>query len=112
VPHSPSDDESRFVTVASLRDLPRGSVATVEHAGRTVALFHTSEGVFALDDTCTHAGGPLSEGEVENGRVTCPWHGAVFELTTGRTEADFASGPVRCYDVRIRGDAIEIAARD
>ncbi len=60
-------------------------------------------------DTCTHVGGPLSEGEVEGTSVRCPWHGAVFDLTTGDMQGPPARGPVTRYEVRVEGDGIELA---
>jgi len=62
----------------------------------------------ALDDTCPHRGGPLSEGFVEEGVVTCPWHGWQFQLASGECLTD----PNTCqtkYEVKVEGDDIFIS---
>ncbi len=52
--------------------------------GREVALFKVNGVIFALDNFCPHAGGPLNEGKVENGTITCPWHAWTFDIPTGK----------------------------
>ena len=64
--------------------------------------------LFAIDNTCTHRGGPLSEGELSGYAVTCPWHGATFDVRTGEVTKTPASESVGCYSVRVSGDDIEI----
>jgi nitrite reductase/ring-hydroxylating ferredoxin subunit len=97
----------RFVSVARLDDLPENGAVSVEVGRRTIALFRCDGRLHALDDLCPHSGGPLSEGEVEGGRVTCPWHGARFALDGGASESPI-SGDVRCHPVREREGAIEV----
>jgi nitrite reductase/ring-hydroxylating ferredoxin subunit len=99
---------SSFISVARVDQLGPGRALAVEVQGRTVALFQVGERIFAVDDTCTHSGGPLSEGEVCGTQVTCPWHGATFDLTTGRRGDDLASHDLRSYPVRVERGAIEI----
>ena len=69
--------------VGSIADVPlfEGRVAVVD--GARVAVFRTADGLFALDAACPHAGGPLSDGIVAGGCVTCPLHGWRFDLRTG-----------------------------
>ncbi len=59
-------------------------------ADKPVAIFKVGEKFFAIEELCPHRGGPLSEGKVENGCVTCPWHQASFDIATGKV----LSGPV------------------
>ena len=80
----------------------------VQVEGRSIALFDLGETCRAVDDECTHAGGNLSEGEVEAGIVTCPWHGARFDLATGKALSAPASEPVTAYPVRIEHGSIWI----
>jgi 3-phenylpropionate/trans-cinnamate dioxygenase ferredoxin subunit len=75
----------------------------VQVEGRPIALFDLAGNCYAIDDTCTHAGGPLSEGEVEDGAVVCPWHGARFDLRSGAVLAPPAGSAVRSYPVKIQG---------
>ena len=88
--------------------LTPGRPICVQVAGRAIALFDLGgpDACRAVDDECTHAGGNLSEGEVEEGVVTCPWHGARFDLTTGEVLSGPAERPVRSYPVRIQGAEI------
>ena len=76
---------TQFIKVASTADLAPGEARSVEVAGKKIALFNLEGSFYAIDDTCTHRGGPLSEGEVSGEEVTCPWHGL---STTSR--------PVQC----------------
>ena len=78
----------------------------VEVAGRAIAIFDVGGACRAVDDECTHAGGNLSEGEVDGGVVTCPWHGARFDLATGAVLSGPAGRAVKSYPVRIEGSAI------
>jgi nitrite reductase/ring-hydroxylating ferredoxin subunit/uncharacterized membrane protein len=64
--------------------------------------------IHALANRCTHRGGPLHEGEVSEGRVTCPWHGSEFDLRTGSVERGPASSPQPAYEARTRNGTIEV----
>ena len=64
--------------------------------------------IHALANRCTHRGGPLHEGEVSEGRVTCPWHGSEFDLRTGSVERGPASSPQPAYEARTRNGSIEV----
>ena len=97
-----------FVKVANTEDLAPGQGKVVEAGGKTIALFNVDGDYYAIDDTCTHKGGPLSEGELDGKEVTCPWHGAVFDVTTGEVLGPPAMEGVACYKVRVSGNSIEI----
>ena len=97
-----------FVKVAKTEDLAPGQGKMVEAGGKTIALFNVDGDYYAIDDTCTHKGGPLSEGELDGKEVTCPWHGAVFDVTTGELLGPPAMEGVARYNVRVAGNSIEI----
>ena len=99
-----------FTRVADAKDLPPGKSTCIEFGGEKVALFNVDGTIHAIADTCTHAGGPLSDGEVDGTDVTCPFHGAVFDLTTGSAKRPPASEAVTHYEARVEGDEIQIAA--
>ena len=97
-----------FVKLAKSDEIQPGQGRMFEVSGKRVALFNV-EGVFyAIDDTCTHRGGPLSEGELDGKVVTCPWHGAVFDVATGQVLRPPASCGVSSFNLRLEGADIEI----
>lgn len=99
---------SKFVEVAKTSEIADQSAVCVEVEGRRIALFNLGSQFYAIDDTCTHRGGPLSEGFVEGEEVECPWHGAHFNIKTGDVTTPPAPQGVTRYNVRVTGDAIEI----
>ena len=72
-----------WTDVAASNDLTLDAAVEVLVADRVVAVFRTEQGLFAVDGMCAHQGGPLAEGTVDHGCVTCPWHGWQYELETG-----------------------------
>ena len=97
--------------VADLKDLPPGKSACVEFGGEKVALFNVDGTVHAIADTCTHRGGPLSEGKVEGTTVTCAWHGASFDLKTGAVLGPPAMQGVKSYQVEVKGNDILLSVQ-
>ncbi|MCI4350781.1 MAG: Rieske 2Fe-2S domain-containing protein [Thermoplasmata archaeon] len=79
---------------------PGGAVRAVV-GGKTVAIFNVAGTLRAIDARCTHVGGPLDQGTVNAGVVTCPLHGSQFELATGAVRRGPAARPVTSYPVRI-----------
>ncbi len=98
----------QMIKVAQTGDLPPSKAMCVEVEGEMVALFNVGGTYYAIADTCTHSGGPLSEGEVDGSVVTCPWHGAEFDLTTGEVMGPPAYEGVGSYKVEVDGDDIKI----
>ena len=97
-----------FVKVGMTGEIAPGQGKRVEAGGRKIALFNVDGTYYAIDDTCTHRGGPLSEGELAGSEVTCPWHGAVFDVTTGKVLGPPAAQGVARYNVRVSGGSIEV----
>ena len=85
-----------------------GEAKSVEAAGKKIALFNLEGTFYAIDDTCTHRGGPLSEGEVSGEEVTCPWHGAIYNIKTGAVLGPPAPRGVARYAVRVQGADVEV----
>src|ERR1700681_280690 len=97
-----------FVKVAKTGDIAPGEAKAVDIGAKRIAIFNIEGTYHAIDDTCTHRGGPLSEGMVVGNAVTCPWHGAVFDVISGRVLGLPAPRSVAIYEVRIDGDDIEL----
>ena len=70
--------------VASVLEIPAGTGKVVTVKGKQLAVFNCDGKFYALDELCTHRGGPLSEGVIGNGQVICPLHGHKFDLATGQ----------------------------
>lgn len=101
----------QITKVADIKSLPPGKSACVEFSGEKVALFNVGGTVHAIANTCTHRGGPLSEGEVEGTTITCPWHGATFDLKTGAALGPPATQGVKHYQVTVKGNDILLSVQ-
>jgi nitrite reductase (NADH) small subunit len=74
--------------VCRVDDIPVGEGRAVEIDGRRIAVFRTRHGWYAVDQRCPHRGGPLADGIVADGCVTCPLHDRRFDLASGRCQSD------------------------
>jgi chlorite dismutase len=103
-------DAEGWLDVLALDELPDGDTARVYYAGQQIALFNVGGEIYALSNRCSHARGPLSEGEVHGAEcsVVCPWHYAKFDLKTGQVIDGVATQAVPSYEVRVRGETIYI----
>ena len=98
-----------FITVASMNEVPLGRVKVVEVNGRRIALCNVDGELYAIDDLCTHDGGPLDQGELRGDVIECPRHGARFSVRTGKVLALPAAKPVGTYPVQVEGTEIRLA---
>jgi nitrite reductase/ring-hydroxylating ferredoxin subunit len=94
------------VAAGRLDALPLDRPVLLEVSGRRVALIRSGDTVHALDDSCPHAGGPLSEGTVADEAVTCPYHGWVWELATGVCRAPGRGARVTVYPTRVEAGEV------
>lgn len=76
------------VRVAKKSDISEGGMKKVEAKGRVILLANISGEIFAINNTCSHRGGPLDEGTLEDATVTCPWHAAKFDTRTGKVSSE------------------------
>ena len=99
-----------WIDIGALSDIPPQGARVVKTAAGCVAVFRTAtDQVFAIDDTCPHKGGPLSEGIVHGNSVTCPLHAWVFSLETGMAQgAD--EGAVNSYPARVEAGRVLLDA--
>ena len=97
-----------FKKVANKLDVELGGVLRVEVNNREISLFNIEGELYAIDEICSHADGPLSEGYMEGYEIECPFHGARFNIKTGEVTAPPAVVPVDVFEVRLLGDDIEI----
>ncbi|MCA9191277.1 MAG: Rieske (2Fe-2S) protein [Planctomycetales bacterium] len=73
--------------------------------GRVVAIFHTTDGIFATDGMCAHQGGPLANGMLDGKCITCPWHGWQYDVSTGNNLLT-KKQMLDCYEVELRNEEI------
>lgn len=95
-----------WVAVGSINDIPRRGARCIKNGDTTIAVFRTAdERIFALEDKCPHKNGPLSQGIVHDGCVTCPLHNWVISLETGSAQGADA-GETRSFPVKLDGDTV------
>ena len=103
-----SDAATGFVVVAKTSDILVGQFKPVEVQGKRLLICHTTDGFYAVDDTCTHDDGPLADGWLEGDAIECPRHGARFDVKTGKVLCLPAAMPINSYQVRVQGDAVQV----
>lgn len=99
-----------FVKVAELDELPPGEMKMVEVWDKQIILANVAGNVWACDNICTHAGAPLSEGELDQDQVECPLHGSLFNVVTGEVIGPPAVEGLQLFQVTIEGPDILVAA--
>ena len=101
-----------FVRVASVGDLEDDETMQVDVGDEQVLLAKLDGAFYAIGEECTHEGGPLSQGWVEEGQVECPLHGAQFDLKSGNFTAPPAADPVKSYPVKVEGDDVLVGSTE
>jgi 3-phenylpropionate/trans-cinnamate dioxygenase ferredoxin subunit len=101
-----------FVKVGRASDLPPGSRTLVEVGEDAVIVLNVDGEYLAIADLCTHDGGPLEDGDIVDGCIECPRHGALFDLRTGKVKRLPATDPIPVFQVRVEDDDLYVAAAD
>lgn len=103
------NDQPPFIPVLPLAEVGVGRMRSCRVGERDIVLCHTRDGVFALDNLCTHALARLSEGFFKGTRITCPLHGASFDVRDGRVLGGPTVFPVPTHHTRVVGGMIEVS---
>jgi 3-phenylpropionate/trans-cinnamate dioxygenase ferredoxin subunit len=103
-----SPKTARYVRLGRVAEVPDGRPEVFEVEERHVAVYRLDGAYYAIEDICTHDGGPLAEGEIDGCEVICPRHGARFDIRTGAVRSMPAVTPVESYPVRVEGDDLYI----
>jgi 3-phenylpropionate/trans-cinnamate dioxygenase ferredoxin subunit len=103
---------TEFIKVAELDEIGDGELYPLEVDGEPICLARIEDTIYAFTDNCTHISGPLNEGELQGCVITCPWHGAQFDITTGQVLRGPARQSLMTYPVKIEGESILIALPD
>jgi 3-phenylpropionate/trans-cinnamate dioxygenase ferredoxin component len=99
---------SQNVKIASLSEIPPGGRLSLIVDELPALLLRIGDDLYCIEDVCTHDGQPLTDGPVADCVITCPRHGAKFDLRTGKAIRMPATEPVRTYPVTVRGDDIYV----
>jgi len=98
--------QSEFQLICAEDELPVGKSRRVVIDGVTIALFHTRDGFFAIEDACSHQGGSLAFGQLDGCAVACPRHGALFDVRNGDTLSLPAVRGVRAFPVKVEAGRV------
>lgn len=101
-----------WTPVIAADKLPPGDYAQAEVDGVIVAVFNIGGELYAIEDVCTHDGGGLAGGAIDDCTVACPRHGAKFCLRTGEALTPPAYEPVRTYRTRVNDGTIEVSGAE
>jgi nitrite reductase/ring-hydroxylating ferredoxin subunit len=101
----------RWTRALALDDLADGEAKAADVDGRTVLISRMDGSISAIENACSHAGGPLSMGKIENGIVTCPWHFSCFRLSDGAVVRGPAAHPQPMLEARVRRGFVEVRGR-
>jgi metal-sulfur cluster biosynthetic enzyme/nitrite reductase/ring-hydroxylating ferredoxin subunit len=102
---------AEFIRVADVTEVPDPGKTLVEVDGDMVALFHVGGVFYAIDDVCTHDGGPLADGELRDHKIACPRHGAKFDIRTGAALSMPAVRATRAHDVKVADGGVWVRIR-
>ena len=94
-----------WVRVAGVAEIAPGEGRVVDVGSRTLAVFNVDGTYYALDNACTHRGGPLGEGDLDGTVVSCPWHAWRWDVTTG-ANVNNPAVRVACFPTRVQNGAV------
>jgi NAD(P)H-dependent nitrite reductase small subunit len=94
-----------WVRVAAVEEISTGEGRVVEAGGRTLAVFNVDGAYYAIDNLCSHRGGPLGDGDLEGTVVSCPWHAWRWDVTSG-ANVNNPAVRVACFPARVQDGAV------
>ena len=97
-----------YIQVADITDIDLNNSLSVDVDGQAILICNTENGVFAVEDRCTHADIPLCGGQIVRNFITCPLHGAVFDLSDGSVQSPPAFEDLETYEVKIDGTSVSV----
>ena len=100
------NDQQRWLRVAALSDFSLNKPIVITAKGRAIAVYQLEDGFYAIEDSCSHQGLPLSEGPCFDGQVECPFHGARFCIKTGTVLAPPAFSDIETFKTRLTPESM------
>ena len=101
-----------FVDAGRSEDFPEGEMKKVEAKGMPFLMVRLRGQMYGILNVCSHAGGPLADGELQGGIVECPWHGSRFSVVTGECHGSPATFPQPCLEVTEQDGAVQVKLAD
>lgn len=117
VNHAPENlRQPEFKPVLAVSDLPEDQPTRAMLKDTPLVLVRRGQQVYALAESCAHLGGPLAKGELSSGeagipQITCPWHGSIFAMDSGRVVRGPSAYPQPCLEARIMNGQVEVRVR-
>jgi 3-phenylpropionate/trans-cinnamate dioxygenase ferredoxin subunit len=102
------ETQVEFFDIGPAEELPPGERLFVEIGGRSIVVFNIAGGLFSIADVCSHDDGPVGEGDLHDFAITCPRHGAEFDVRTGKVLKMPAVVDVAAYPVRVLDGMIQL----
>ena len=97
-----------FIYVADITDIDLNQSQSIDLNGSDILICHTNNGIFAIEDRCSHADIPLCGGQIIDNFISCPVHGAVFDLTNGSVQSPPAFEDIKTFQVKVEGTSISV----
>jgi nitrite reductase/ring-hydroxylating ferredoxin subunit/uncharacterized membrane protein len=111
IDHAQREAPEGFRRTVREADLHEGERVRAEVQGVRIVLVRHGGRIYALGERCSHLGGPLAEGRVQDDSIVCPWHGSRFALEDGRVLDGPATMPQPCFETRVREGFVEVRRR-
>jgi len=103
-----AESKIEYLEIAPASELPSGERLFVEIAGKPIVIFNIAGQFFSIADVCSHDDGPVGEGDLEGYNITCPRHGAEFDVRTGQVMSMPAVVDIPAYPVRVVDGMIQL----
>lgn len=97
-----------YIKVARVSEVSVSQMKQFQLNGQDICVANIDGKFFAINNICSHEGGPLADGKLEGNEVECPWHQSKFDMTTGEVKSPPATEPQAVYEVKIEGDDIMV----
>lgn len=97
-----------FIKIANITDIGLNQSLSFNIEGIDILICHTTKGVFAVEDKCSHADIPLCGGQIVENYISCPIHGAVFDLTDGSVQSPPAFEDIKTFEVSVEGTSVSV----
>lgn len=102
-------ENDMFVKVANVKDIPVSQMKEVQIHGKNICIANIDGKYYAIDNTCSHEGGPLADGKLEGYEVECPWHQSRFDMRNGEVKSPPADQPQSSYPIKVEADQIMLS---